>query len=288
MLHSITFLFFDNLGVSSDGHEQEQPSSLHSLRKDSTDGESFTKCIHRHAPCSLMWTFACVSEITMPLPVRISSILLECRRVYDSQKIIQHVQWSATVDNARSSFGIYRWPCRSILRLCRDVTSEEVCFVDTAVMSFYLEEPFVKFVCFTPCKLFLLLTPLFGPLVNKWNIEVSCVTVWLTFRNGICSLNSALFKRWRENLKLIFSDGSFRLSVRIPFIGVVDCKSFPELIIEQWIVIFTIATDTSPLSDSFVFGGLVDRFFLCGGSNGQFFPISHLSFLKYLQCGGCW
>ena len=43
MLRSMTFLPFDNLGVSAVGHEHEQPSSLHSLTNDGTDGESFTK-----------------------------------------------------------------------------------------------------------------------------------------------------------------------------------------------------------------------------------------------------
>ena len=70
---------------------------------------------------------------------------------------------------------------------------------------------------------------------------------------------------------LVFSDGSFRLSVRMPFIGVVDClscsrfpsaikwvllelstcKSFLEVILEWCFAMFTIATDTFPLSDLF-------------------------------------
>ena len=42
-----------------------------------------------------------------------------------------------------------RQVCRGILRLCTDVTSEEICSVDITVVSFYLEELFVKFVfCF--------------------------------------------------------------------------------------------------------------------------------------------
>ena len=47
MLHSINFLPYDDLGVSPNGHEQEEPSSLHCLPNDSTDGESNTKCAHR-------------------------------------------------------------------------------------------------------------------------------------------------------------------------------------------------------------------------------------------------
>ena len=34
----------DNPGVPLGGHELEYPYSLHSLHKDSTDGESATKC----------------------------------------------------------------------------------------------------------------------------------------------------------------------------------------------------------------------------------------------------
>ena len=42
MLHSITFLHFENLGLSLDGFEEENPSSLHSLPNDDTDGQSST------------------------------------------------------------------------------------------------------------------------------------------------------------------------------------------------------------------------------------------------------
>ena len=42
MLHSITFLHCENLGLSLDGHEEENPSSLHSLPNDDTDGQSST------------------------------------------------------------------------------------------------------------------------------------------------------------------------------------------------------------------------------------------------------
>ena len=67
------------------------------------------------------------------------------------------------------------------------------------------------------------------------------------------SLNSALSKLWCDHLMLNISDGIFRLSVRIPFTGFVDCstcsrspfavkgvliedsnyKGFPEVIIER-------------------------------------------------------
>ena len=40
-------------------------------------------------------------------------------------------------------------PIAKMFHLCRDVTSEEVCFVDIAVVSFCLEELFVKLV--SPC-----------------------------------------------------------------------------------------------------------------------------------------
>ena len=52
----------------------------------------------------------------------------------------------------------------------RDVTSDEVCFVDIAVVSFCLEALVVKFVSIMPHKLFLLLVPLCGPLVIRWCI----------------------------------------------------------------------------------------------------------------------
>ena len=54
---------------------------------------------------------------------------------------------------------MYRQIVRGILRLRGDVTSREVFFVDMTVVSFYLQELFVKFACFKPCKLFLLLIP---------------------------------------------------------------------------------------------------------------------------------
>ena len=70
---------------------------------------------------------------------------------------------------------------------------------------------------------------------------------------------------------LIISDGSFRLSVRMPFTGVVDCstcskspfavkwvlvedsnyKGLPEVIIERRFAILTSGTDAFPLSDFF-------------------------------------
>ena len=72
-----------------------------------------------------------VSETTMTFAVPMSTILL------------------VSVDYVHSFFGEYRQAVRSILRFCRDVTSEEVCSVDFHVVSFRLEELFVKFVCCT-------------------------------------------------------------------------------------------------------------------------------------------
>ena len=40
------------------------------------------------------------------------------------------MQRSATVDHAHPFFGMYRQVCRGILRLCGDIISEEVFFVD--------------------------------------------------------------------------------------------------------------------------------------------------------------
>ena len=39
---------------------------------------------------------------------------------------------------------MYRQASRGILFLCRDVTSDEVCFVDITVVSFYLERHFCE------------------------------------------------------------------------------------------------------------------------------------------------
>ena len=47
MLHSITLLLFDHLGVPPDGDGSEMPSALHSPPNDSTDGEVSTNCNHR-------------------------------------------------------------------------------------------------------------------------------------------------------------------------------------------------------------------------------------------------
>ena len=70
---------------------------------------------------------------------------------------------------------MHRQASRGILCLCRDVTSDEVCFVDITVVSFYLEEHFVKLVRFVPCTPFLLLIPLCRPLVIRWCIDMSRV-----------------------------------------------------------------------------------------------------------------
>ena len=79
--------------------------------------------------------------------------------------------------------------------------------------------------------------------------------VWITFRD--CNF--------------LFSDGSFRLSAWMSFMGIVNCpncfkfpqpfkwafldvsscKSFPEVILGQWFAIFTAATFTFSLSDLF-------------------------------------
>ena len=160
---------------------------------------------------------------------------------------------------------------RGILRVCRDVTSKEV-FVDITAVSFYLEELFVQFVCCVPCKLFLVLTPPCGPLVLRWCIKMSRVSAFnlgCVQRWGNLSLNFALSKLWCENLMLTFSEESVRLSARMPFIEVVDCstcsrfplavmwvlleistcKSFPEVILQLWFAMFTVATDAFPLSE---------------------------------------
>ena len=47
--------------------------------------------------------------------------------------------------------------------------------------------------------------------------------VWITFRDGNLSLNFCSFKLWSEHVTPSFSDGNFRLNVRMLFIGVVDC-----------------------------------------------------------------
>ena len=55
---------------------------------------------------------------------------------------------SATVDFVLPFFGMYDQACRGILRLCRGLMSEEVCVVDIFVVSFYVVDLLVKFVCF--------------------------------------------------------------------------------------------------------------------------------------------
>ena len=196
-------------------------------------------------------------------------------------------------------------PFAVFFAFCGDAASGEVCFVDTLVVSCYLEELLEKCVCFTPCKLLLLLLPLSTCLIERWCIWRSSPfspPVWITFRAGHVSLHSALSKLGCENLTLLFSDGCFRLSARMPSMVILEwptCSSgcfwnfqVPRASLTgpwvndlQYSQLPPFATVTFSLSDSFR-GRLVDCFSLCGRLSGQSFPISHLSFSKNLQTGG--
>ena len=78
---------------------------------------------------------------------------------------------SATVECVHIFYGLHRQAVGGSLRLCGDITSDEICTVDIFGMSFSLEEYFVKSVCFVPCKLILLLIPFWGPLDVRWYIK---------------------------------------------------------------------------------------------------------------------
>ena len=126
-----------------------------------------------------MWTFAGVCETTMPLAVWISRILLECRIIFFSplfgeEKPITCNEAPLSTMYLLSVECIAK-PVAVFFTFCGDVASEEVCFVDIAVVSFCLEDLFVKLV--SPCfvKIFLLLLPLCGLLVIRWCIWRSFV-----------------------------------------------------------------------------------------------------------------
>ena len=194
---------------------------------------------------------------------------------------------------------MYRNAGRGIVDLCRDLTSEEVFVVDIATVSSRLEELFVKFVRFVPCSLFLLLIPLCRPSVIRWCIwrySVSGAGLDHVQRWGFVS-ELALSKLWHENLMLLFPDGRFLLSARMPSMGILDyltCsrfpsafkwvfmevsnyKSFPEVVLGLWFAIFTIATVTSFFFGLFAFpSGLVDLYFFC--------DLYEWTILSHLKC----
>ena len=148
-----------------------------------------------------------------------------------------------------------------------------------------------------PCKLFLLLIPLCRTLIIRWCTNVSRISAarldnaprW-KFVSEFCS-----FQIWPEHVTPSFSDGNFRLNVRMLFIGIVDCLpcwNFPLAVKwVLWFTLFTIATDTFSFSDYCAFpfpfrGELVDRFFVCGWTNVQSFPIPILKFLEIFAMRG--
>ena len=85
----------------------------------------------------------------------------------------------------------------------------------------------MKLVRFVPGQLFLLFIPLVD--LQSYGGALKCLACllpsWFTFRDGCVSLNSALSELCCEHLMLIISDGSFRLSVRMPFTDFVDCST---------------------------------------------------------------
>ena len=103
--------------------------------------------------------------------------------------------------------------------------SEEFIFWASLECVVNLEELLIKFLCFIPHNLFLLLIPLCRPLIMRWCIKLSRISAagldnvprW-KFVSEFCS-----FKLWSEHVTPSFSDGNFRLNVRMLFIGVVDC-----------------------------------------------------------------
>ena len=72
------------------------------------------------------------------------------------------------------------------------------------------------------CKLFLLLIPLCRPLSygGAFGDLPFFPPVWITFRDGNLSLTVV-----SDDLLRTFSDGSFRLSARMRFMGIVDCHT---------------------------------------------------------------
>ena len=121
--------------------------------------------------------------------------------------------------------------------------------------------------------------------------------VWITFRDGNLSLNFVFSKRWSEHVTPNFSDGNFRLNVRMLFICIVDCltcSKFPLAVKwVLWFTLFTIATDTVSISDCcafpFSFSWRAGRSLLrLRVTNCTILSHSHIEkFLNYLQCGNC-
>ena len=96
------------------------------------------------------------------------------------------------------------------------------------------------------------------------------------FDSELCSLQTLM---WESHDSLLWRKFSFERK-----------KSFPELVLGRCSQYSQMATVAFSLSDSFSLpfaSGLVDRFFFCECVNGESFPMLHLSFLKYLQCGWC-
>ena len=140
---------------------------------------------------------------------------------------------------------MYRQPCRGILRLCRDVNSAEIRFVDILEVSFRQRKLPAKFVCPMPCKLFVLFIPQSTSLLVRWCTWRSSVLAagldhvqrW-KYVSEHCSLQTL---KWEPYAYIFWRMFSFkRTSFKRLLMEISICKSFPEVVFGRWFAMWQI------------------------------------------------